>query len=186
MKNIVFTLFLIWVGYQSVAQSRFIDRAGEAHFFSASPIENIEAFNKQALSVLDMQTGEILAVVLMKSFEFEKSLMQEHFNENYVESDKYPKATFKGKILNLKEVDFTKDGTYVLQVDGEMSLHGVTRSVNTKAEATITNGAIQAKAEFYLAVKDFNIEIPRLVVNNISEKIRVNVKFRYQPAKTKP
>lgn len=186
MKNIICTLLLIWVGHHSFAQSRFIDRAGEARFFSASPIENIEAFNKQALSVLDIQTGEILAVVLMKSFEFEKSLMQEHFNENYVESDKYPKATFKGKILNLKEVDFTKDGTYVLQVDGEMSLHGVTRSVNTKAEATITNGAIQAKAEFYLAVKDFNIDIPRLVVNNISEKIQVNVRFRYQPAGIKP
>ena len=186
MKNIVFSLLLIWVCSPSVAQSRFIDRAGEVHFFSASPIENIEAFNKQALSVLDIKTGEILAVVLMKSFEFKKSLMQEHFNENYVESDKYPKATFKGKITNLEDVDFTKDGKYVLKVDGEMSLHGVTRPVSTKAEAIITNGVIQAKAEFYLVVKDFNIEIPRLVVNNISDKILVNLKFRYQPTSIKP
>jgi polyisoprenoid-binding protein YceI len=182
MKNRLLTVLLIWAGHESVAQFKFIDRAGEARFFSASQIENIEAINKQALSVLDIQTGEIQAAVLMKSFAFEKALMQEHFNENYVESDKYPKATFKGKILNLKAIDFTQEGTYVLQVEGEMSLHGVTRPVSLKAEANITKGVILATAEFYLAVKDFNIDIPRLVVNNISEKIRVNVKFRYQPA----
>jgi polyisoprenoid-binding protein YceI len=133
------------------------------------------------VSILDVKSGEIVASMLMKSFNFKKALMEEHFNENYVESNKFPKATFKGKITNLEQLDITKDGKYALDIDGNITIHGVTKPLKVKGQAVVTNGQIKASAVFPLAVKDFKIEIPRLVRNNIAEKVQVSVSFNYQP-----
>lgn len=165
------------------AQMKFIDRNGKASFFSSAPMEDIEAHNNQAVSILDVNSGEIVVSMLMRSFNFKKALMEEHFNENYIESSKYPKASFKGKITNLDELDISKNGTCTLDVSGEITLHGVTQPLTVKAEAIVDNGKIQAKAVFPLAVKDFKIEIPRLVRDNIAEKVEVTVSFDYQPMK---
>ena len=186
MKKIILVGIAMFAVMAASAQNKYFTKNGKIFFSASSPAEKIEATNEKAFSIFNDSAGSLEFAVLMKAFISDKALMQEHFNENYVESDKYPKATYKGKITNLEDVDFTKDGKYALKVEGEMSLHGVTQPVNTKAEATVTNGVILAKAEFYLVVKDFNIEIPRLVVNNISDKILVNLKFRYQPTSIKP
>ena len=163
------------------AQSKYIDRRGNATFLSSAPMEDIRAENNQAVSIIDTETGEIVASMLMRSFNFRKALMEEHFNENYVESDKYPKATFKGKIVNLAEVDFAKEGNYTLDITGEISLHGATQPLTLKAEAVVRGGTVSAKAVFPLRVKDFKIEVPRLVINNIAEVVEVTVSFNYQP-----
>lgn len=163
------------------AQSRYIDRSGKASFFSSAPLEDIEAHTQQVVSVLDVQSGEIAASMLMRSFNFRKALMEEHFNESYVESHKYPKAVFKGKITNIGNLDFEKDGNLTLDVNGEITLHGVTKPLRIKAEATVAAGKIQAKALFPLTVADFEIEVPRLVINNIAEVVEVTVSFDYQP-----
>lgn len=163
------------------AQSKYIDRAGKASFFSSAPMEDIKAHNNQAVSILNIETGELVASLLMRSFNFRKALMQEHFNENYVESHKYPKATFKGKITNISQFDISKNGTYTLDVTGEISLHGVTQPIQVEAEAVVDNGTIKAKTVFPLTVKDFKIEIPRLVIDNIAEEVEVTVSFNYQP-----
>jgi polyisoprenoid-binding protein YceI len=181
MKRMLYAALLIGVFSHTSAQTKYIDRSGNASFFSSAPVEDIEAHNNQAVSILDIEAGEIVASMLMKSFDFRKALMQEHFNENYVESNKYPKATFKGKITNLDQFDVTKDGTYTLDVSGEITLHGVTKPLSVKAEAIVNDGKIKAKAVFPLVVKDFKIEIPRLVRNNIAEKVQVTVSFDYQP-----
>lgn len=160
---------------------KYIDRAGKASFFSKAPLENIEAHTNQALSMVDMKSGDIVASVLMKSFQFEKALMQEHFNENYVESDKYPKASFKGKVAGIEKLDLSKEGTVVLDVTGDLTIHGETKPVQTKAEFTIKNGTLSAKSKFPVAVKDHKIEIPKLVVNNIAEVVDVTVEFQYSP-----
>jgi hypothetical protein len=162
------------------AQSKYIDRSGKASFFSSAPVEDIEAHNDQAVSVLDIQSGEIVASMLMRSFDFRKALMEEHFNENYVESHKYPKATFKGKVTNISEFDIGKNGTCTLNISGEITLHGVTQPVQVQADAVVNNGTIRAKAVFPLTVKDFKIRIPRLVINNIAEVVEVTVAFNYQ------
>ena len=162
-------------------QSKYIDRAGKATFFSSAPMEDIEAHSSQAVSIFDVQSGEIAASVLMRSFNFRKALMEEHFNENYVESDKFPKATFKGKVTNVSALDTKKDGKYSLDVTGEITLHGVTQPVQVKAEAIVQGGAMQAKAVFPLKVKDFKIQVPRLVINNIAEEVEVTVQFNYKP-----
>ena len=162
------------------AQTKHIDRRGQASFFSSAPLEDIKAANDQAVSILDTGTGEIAASMLMRSFKFRKALMQEHFNENYVESHKYPKATFDGRITNLAEIDFSQEGTHTLDITGEITLHGVTRPLTLKAEALVQNAMIRAKAVFPLTVKDFDIEVPRLVINNIAEVVEVTVSFSYK------
>lgn len=178
------TLFvLIALAGNSWAQSKFIDRAGRASFFSSAPLEDIEAHSNQAVSILDVQSGEIAASVLMRSFNFRKALMEEHFNENYIESDKYPKATFKGKVSNIGDIDVSKPGKYTLNVMGDITLHGVTRPIEAKAEVTVDKGILQAKAVFPLKVQDFKIKVPRLVVNNIAEVVDVTVSFSYQAMK---
>ena len=178
----IILLFSCWlITCQSVCQTRFIDRSGKASFFSEALVEDIEAHNNQAVSILDVKSGEIVASMLMKSFDFKKALMEEHFNENYVESNKFPKATFKGKILNLDQFNITKNGKYVLEIDGEITIHGVTKPLKVKGEAEVADGQIKASAVFPLTVKDFKITIPRLVRNNIAEKVEVSVSFNYQP-----
>src|SRR5687767_5579481 len=132
MKTLLVAILLFGFLGDSVAQSKYIDRNGKASFFSSAPMEDIEAHNNQAVSILDIKSGEIVASMLMKSFNFRKALMEEHFNENYIESNKYPKSTFKGKVTNLDQFDVTKNGKYTLDVAGELTLHGVTQKVNVK------------------------------------------------------
>lgn len=179
--NMVLVAVLLFNLHGVCAQTKYIDRRGHASFFSSAPMEDIRAENDQAVSIIDAQTGEVVASMLMRSFNFRKALMEEHFNENYVESDKYPKATFRGKIVNIGDVDLTKDGNYTLDVSGEITLHGVTQPLTLKADAVVNGGTVQAKAVFPLKVKDFKIEVPRLVINNIAEVVEVTVSFSYQP-----
>lgn len=167
---------------KSIAQ-KYIDRTGHASFYSEAPIENIEAHTEQVLSLLDLSNGDIVASMLMKSFNFEKSLMQEHFNEKYVESEKYPKATFKGKIKDIKTLDVTKPGTYELEVEGEIALHGEKQPLKTKVKFEVKDGALSGSTVFNLTVKDFKIPIPTLVIKNIAEVVEVRVSFNYQPSK---
>ena len=181
LRVILVSAFIFALLQQAGAQTKYIDRAGKVTFFSSAPMEDIEAHNQQAVSVFDAATGELVASMLMRSFNFKKALMEEHFNENYVESHKYPKATFKGKISNISEVDLSRNGKCTLDIDGEITLHGVTKPLTVQAEAVVNNGAIQARAAFPLTVKDFKIEIPRLVINNIAEVVEVSVSFNYQP-----
>lgn len=181
MKGLVLVfVFLEWSGYVS-AQEKYIDRTGKASFFSAALVEDIEAHNNQVVSIVDLESGELVASMLMKSFKFKKALMQEHFNENYVESNKFPKATFKGRIINLEKFDVSLDGKYTWTVAGNITLHGITRPITIEATALVSNGKIKAEALFPLLVKDFKIQIPRLVRNNIAEEVEVTVSFDYQP-----
>ena len=146
-------LTVVWCS--ASAQSRYIDRGGYASFFSSAPMEDIKAESEQVVSILDVKEGKIVATMLMRSFNFRKALMQEHFNENYVESSKYPKASFTGNVTNMDEIDLKKDGKYTLDVKGQITLHGVTRPLELKAEAVVANGSLQARAVFPLTVKDF-------------------------------
>ena len=135
MKKIVLLSLLALSAFSLKAQ-KYITRNGFIRFFGETQFETIKADNNQVASILDTQTGEIVFQALMKSFQFEKALMEEHFNENYVESDKYPKAVFKGKIADLSAVDFTKNGVYNVQVQGELSLHNVTKNITGDTNRT--------------------------------------------------
>ena len=158
-----------------VNAQKYITKTGFIRFFSQASLEKIEANNKQVNSALDITTGDFIFKVLMKSFEFEKALMQEHFNENYVESDKFPNASFKGKVTNLKDINFTKNGTYQATIDGDLTIHGVTKKVQEKGTFDVKDGKIIGQSKFNISLKDYNVIIPKTVVNNISDMIEITV-----------
>ena len=179
IKIVVFLFFLV-PSISSFSQ-KMISKTGHISFFSKTPMENIEAHNRQVVSILDIGTGDIMFNLLIKSFEFKNALMQEHFNENYLESDKIPKATFKGTITNFSKIDFKKDGTYSAEISGTITIHGVPKQLNTTADIEVKGGVINAKSKFQLTPKDFDIKIPSLVEEKIAKQMDVSVELTYNP-----
>ncbi|HEY8513597.1 MAG TPA: YceI family protein [Cyclobacteriaceae bacterium] len=182
MSHRLLCIAMLVVLTQPLLAQRYLDRAGRASFYSKAPLEDIEAHTDQALCVLDAASGEVAASMLMKSFQFEKALMQEHFNEKYVESDKYPKATFAGKITNLADINLSQNGTYTAKVEGKITIHGETHPLTTDVELVVQDNTIRASGSFPLRVKDFKITIPSIVSRNIAEVIDVRVAFDLRPA----
>lgn len=166
------------------AQERLFTKSGEIIFFSRAPMESIEAFNKNVTCVLDKNTGAIQFAILVKGFEFKKALMQEHFNENYLESNKYPKSVFKGKVTNLSEINFSKDGKYDANVKGSLSIHGVTKEVETKGTITVKAGKVATDAVFTVLLSEYNIKIPSLVKDKISNNVKITVSCILESLKT--
>ena len=182
MKKLIFmtSSLMLFLIINAEAQTKYFTKEGKAHFYSKAAEEEIEATNKKVTSILDVGTGQMEFSVLMKAFEFQKALMQEHFNENYVESDKFPKATFKGKIANISDVKFTTDGSYPVKVSGAMTIHGVTKEINVPGTIEIKGGKINGKSAFNLLLKDYNIEIPSLVKDKVAESVKVDVDLNYE------
>ena len=150
-------------------------KTGIIAFYSESPLENITAVNSTVRAAVNAGTGDVQFSALMKAFEFEKALMQEHFNENYVESDKFPKSTFKGSITNLSDINFSQDGSYDANVSGSLTLHGVTQAISTSGKIIITNGQPQVECTFTILLSDYGISIPAVVKNNISNIIGISI-----------
>ena len=165
------------------AQGKYFTREGRIQFNSKSTVEKIEGVNKKVTSIIDSETGQMEFSILMKAFEFEKALMQEHFNENYVESTKFPKAGFKGSIVNNSDVKWTVDGTYPVKVQGKMTIHGVTKDLTTDGTIEVKAGKVIAKSKFIILLKDYNIEIPKLVQDKITEDVIVLVDLNLDPFK---
>lgn len=184
MKRIIILIALV-TGFTFQAMSqKYMARNGHIKFFSEAPMENIEANNYQATSILDINSGDMAFSVLIKGFEFEKALMQEHFNEKYLHSDKFPKSTFEGKIVNLSGVDFKKPGVYPVKVRGKLNIHGVTREVESDGTLEVkSDGKIIGKSKFPVAVADYDISIPTVVKDNIAKIVDVSVDIAYEPFK---
>jgi len=183
MKTTLNLLIAILLLSSSGMAQKFITKNGSISFFSSTPIEDIEAHNKQVNAALDIETGDFVFKVLIQSFKFEKALMQEHFNENYMESHKLPNATFQGKVANLSEVEFTKEGTYNAQLKGKLTIHGVTQDIEETGTFTVSKDGIVGKSKFNVKVADYNIDIPKTVINNIAESIEVTVDVDLKPLK---
>lgn len=182
MKHLILVIFLMLTTFADVvAQTRFITKTGHIWFFSDAPLEDIEAHNKKVVSVLDVSTGELVFSVPMKEFQFRKSLMQTHFNENYVESNKYPKATFKGKITNMETVDLTRDAAYQVRVQGVLNIHGNDKAIDTPGTLEVKDGRLYGRSTFSVTPQEFDIKIPRLVRNNIARQIDITVDILYAP-----
>jgi len=159
-----------------VHAQKYMTKNGHIKFYSETPLETIRADNNQVNAALDVQTGDIVFKVLIKSFQFEKALMQEHFNENYLESDKFPNSTFQGKISNLSSIDFSKEGSYEAVIEGDMNIHGVTKKISQKGTFTVKSGdKIHGASKFNVKPADYNIKIPGTVIDNIAESIEVTV-----------
>jgi hypothetical protein len=178
MKKILFILLSVGL-FQVAGAQKYISKTGHIWIYSYTPMEEIEGHNRQVVSILDPVSGDLQYTLLVKSFEFRVALMQEHFNENYMESDKLPKSSFKGKITNLNKIDFKKDGIYPAEVSGELTIHGVANPVSTTGTIEVKGPSITARAKFTVSPKDYNIIIPSLVENKIAKTIDVNVDVPY-------
>jgi len=176
MKIIVLTL-LAWIGTIQAGGDLYVCKNAKINLFSSAPIEDIKAVTTTGTSVYDAALGELDFNVNIISFQFTKSLMQEHFNSDYMESDKFPQATFKGKIQ--EHPDLTKDGTYSVNVSGDLTVHGVTKQRTIPGNITVKNGTITMTAEFVVKCADHSIKIPRIVFHNIAESIKINVEAVY-------
>lgn len=160
------------------AQDNFISRQGEVTFFSYTSVENIQATNNQVLSLFYPETKKVGVQILMRAFTFEKSLMYEHFNESYIESDLYPKALFEGEIIDF---DPTQDGEQTRLIKGNFILRDVTKQLEIKATVTRTNDAYLINGALELIVDDYGIKIPALLAPNIAKNIQVSFNFQYSP-----
>jgi polyisoprenoid-binding protein YceI len=151
----------------------YVSKSCEATFFSASPLENIEATAKVPKTFLNTSTNDVQIQIANTAFVFEKPLMQEHFNENYMESEKYPTTTFKGKIN--EKVDWTKEGEQKVTVTGKLNMHGVEKEVTIPGTVNIKNGEITILGKFRVHIADYNIKVPSLYVQNIAEDVDVKL-----------
>ena len=175
MKKLAFlTIGVLFFTMAGLAQ-QYVTKNGFIRFYSDASTEKVEATNRQVNAAMDITTGDFVFRVLMKSFTFEKALMQEHFNENYVESDKFPNATFLGKIINIKEVNTSKYGNYPVTVEGKLTIHGETKQVSEKGTFEVLEGKLIGKAKFIITLSDYKISIPNTVINNIAKTIEITV-----------
>jgi polyisoprenoid-binding protein YceI len=157
-----------------VAQ-KYYSKTAKVSFVSEAPIEKIVATNNSGYLVVDASNGQLEMSVLIKGFQFEKALMQDHFNENYMESGKYPKAFFKGRITNMTTMSLTKDGTYHADVKGDLTIHGITKPIATQARMIVNGGKVSAQGNFDVAIVDYGIEVPKVVRENIAKQVKVSV-----------
>lgn len=179
-KKISFMVVLMVLATSAMAQ-KYITKNGEISFYSSTPMEDIEAHNKQVNAALDTETGDFVFKVLIKSFKFEKALMEEHFNENYMDSHNFPNAMFQGKVVNLSDIDFTKPGTYNAHIEGKLTIRGKTQEVKEKGVFTIGKDGINGHSKFNVKVEDYGIKIPKAVVANIAESIEITVNIDLKP-----
>jgi polyisoprenoid-binding protein YceI len=181
MSRIVFCiLYLVFCVSQNIpAQPVYSAKEGTASFFSKATIEDIQAESKSVNSFINTSNGEVVFIIPIRSFKFPKPLMQEHFNENYLESDLYPNATYKGKIN--ETLDFTKDGTFEVTTTGVLTLHGVDQTRTEKGTLTVKDGQITLGSKFKVKLEDHKIKIPKIVIDNIAEVINVTLHTIYIP-----
>ena len=179
MKHLMLVM-LVGLAQLAIGQ-KYFSKTGKISFVSDAPVEKIEATNTSASTVIDASTGNMEWAVLIQGFKFDKALMQEHFNENYMESGKYPKATFKGKIENISVVNFSKDGTYNVNVVGNLEIHGVSKPVTATGTIKVTKGVVSATSNFSVKLEDYKIEIPKVVGDNIAKSVDITVQADYQP-----
>jgi hypothetical protein len=177
MKQVILLTILILSGFTTFAQDKKITRTGTVVFEASVPsFEEVKAKNESVTCVLNIKTGEIASLVLMKGFRFKIALMEEHFNENYMESDKYPKATFKGTIQGLNwNIIGTSPKDFKMK--GVLELHGKSKEINTIATLRKVNDALEISSNFDVNSDDFNIEIPQMLTKKVAKKVNVKTLF---------
>jgi hypothetical protein len=174
MKKLLLILFLLACCGLVTAQSRFRTSAGEIRFNASTPLEDIDAVNNKVNAIINAETGDFAVVLLIKDFSFRRKLMQEHFNENFMESATYPKAYYSGKITGFSAGALSAV-PMKLRVAGELTIHGVSRTVETMASLSKNGDTIRMTSEFIAKPEDYKIKVPRILFNKIAEEVKVMV-----------
>lgn len=176
MNRFVASICLVLFPLYAMGQSaKYRTSAGHIYFMSEAPLEKIEAHNHQVAAIFDAGSRALAYKVIMKSFEFEKAAMEDHFNRNYLHSDTYPNATFEGSLTEGSVIDLRKDGEYPVEVEGKLSIHGVSKEIRAKGVFVVLGKSIRTKSVFRILLSDYKVRIPSNYINNISKEIEINV-----------
>jgi hypothetical protein len=173
-------LILLTSSVSVFGQGKYIAKNAYISFFSSTPLENILGESNEAVTILDGSNGKIVFQALMTTFHFKRALMEEHFNEEYMESAKFPKGKFDGTIVGFKP-EMLSSPVANIQVGGELSLHGVTKTISAPATIGMENGKLVATSKFKVVPEDFGITIPSIVRDKIGKEFEITVKVTYQP-----
>lgn len=185
MKYLPALLFFIFSTTCMYAQDVHLTRNGKISFFSHTNIEDIDAVNNEVTSTINKKTGALQFLVLIKGFQFKKAAMQQHFNSSdYMNSDKFPKADFKGTITDLSKVNFTRDGTYPVVVEGSLTIHGVTNKVTATGSVTVKEGKLSTYAKFPVKLADYKVNVPAFTASKVAQVVDVTVSCTYEPYKS--
>jgi polyisoprenoid-binding protein YceI len=185
MKQLFSVCLIIFCSMKLTAQDVHLTRNGKISFFSHTNIEDIDAVNNEVTSTINTKTGAMQFLVLIKSFQFKKASMQQHFNDDdYMNSSVYPKADFKGTIKDMSKIDFSKDGSYPVVVDGNLTMHGVTNKVMVKGIITVKGGKISSSSKFAIKLADYKVSVPSIVSDKVAEVVDVTVTCTYEPYKS--
>ena len=176
MKKLIY--LVLFISSISIGQNKYLTKNGVINFEASVPsFEEVKAKNNSVTAILNTENGEFAALALIKGFRFKNALMEEHFNENYAESDKFPKATFKGKLIKFS-VDKLNEEAIVFSITGELSFHGVKKLFNDiKTNIALKNDKIIISGEFTAKASDFDIGIPKIVRKKIAEDVDISFEF---------
>jgi polyisoprenoid-binding protein YceI len=174
-KNVL--LFIGMVSSILLQAQKFTLEKSNVSFFSHASIEDIAAKTDKSTSIFNIGTGEVVFSIPIKDFEFEKALMKEHFNEKYMETEKYPKSTFQGKITSYEQA---KSGEQAAHAVGKLTIHGVTKDIDVSGTIEILEGRAVMKSKFIIKLADYKIKIPTLLWKNIAEQVEVKIEFNYK------
>ncbi|MBV9962425.1 MAG: YceI family protein [Parafilimonas sp.] len=181
MKKFLVAVAILFFSYATTFGQNYITRNGNVSFYSHTPLEDIKAQNNEAVSVLNASTGDLEFKVAIKSFHFAKTAMEDHFNnDDYMASEKYPKAGFKGKIENVSAVNFSKDGTYNISVSGDLTIKNVTKSIKAAGTVKVSGGNISVNSTFTVKRKDYNVIGESFLQKRIGEDIQITINCQYE------
>lgn len=179
VKNFLL-LILLGASVSAFSQGKYIAKNAYISFYSSTSVEDILGESNEAVTILNAETGEIAFQALMTTFHFKRALMEEHFNENYMESTKFPKAKFTGKIEGYNK-EMLKNPATEVKVTGTLSVHGVDKTITIPVKLGMENGKLVGTGKFKVTPEDYGIAIPSLVRDKIAKQMEVTVKAEYQP-----
>lgn len=179
MRYIYITLTFLSISTLSFAQ-KLITKEGVIEIFSKTQLFTIEAKNSSVASILNLENGEVVASTLVRSFKFKEALVEEHFNENYMESHLYPKAMFSGRIEDFSKVDLSKPGTYSIIISGKLTIHGQTNELVTPGEITVKDNMITGKTSFKVSLQAYKIKIEESYKDRIKDDVQLDVTLNFK------
>ena len=177
--NALFYIFFIGASFTLHAQKLFSTKTGQVKFNASTPLEQVAAVNNQVDSKMIDKTGQIVFSVLIKSFRFDNQLMEDHFNENYLESSKFPKSDFKGFITNISTIDFSREGKYPVSLEGSLTIHGVSQKISAAGILTIIGGKPVITGSFKIKIKDYGIT-GSYIGEKIASEVEITIKCQYE------
>ncbi|GAA3783293.1 hypothetical protein GCM10022271_14530 [Corallibacter vietnamensis] len=181
MKKLILSILTINLMITWANAQHYKTRNGNVQFeASVSGFEEVKAKTSSASAIIDVKTGSVASIVFINAFQFKIALMQEHFNENYMESTTYPKATFKGKLEDFS-ISQLKNNNQLFVLIGDLTIHGVTQKIEINCRINKIGGEVMLGGDFTVTPEDFAIDIPKLVMSKIAKEIQISFNYTLKP-----